>query len=126
MTDPIADLLTRMRNAFNAKREQVVTPYSKVNVAIVETLKKSGFIKDYRKIKEGSFDRIEITFDRERPTLNLKRVSKPGQRIYIGKLEITPVLNNYGISVLSTSKGIMTGREAYKAGIGGEYICQAW
>ncbi|MFH1012633.1 MAG: 30S ribosomal protein S8 [Candidatus Peregrinibacteria bacterium] len=126
MTDSIADLLTRMRNAFHAQQETTVVPHSKLNMAVLKVLKDRDFIKDYKPVKDGSFNKIEIVLNRERTSLNLKRISKPGQRIYISKSEIKPVCNRYGIAIISTSKGIMTGEDARKTGIGGEYICQAW
>ncbi len=125
-TDPISDLLTRIRNASSAKQVTTTAPYSKVKEAVLEVLKKNKFIKGYKKVKDGNFDALEIELNTELNTINLKRVSKPGQRIYIKKAEIKPVLNGYGISVLSTPKGVMSGSEAYKAGLGGEFICKVW
>ena len=124
--DPIADLLTRMRNAFAARREKTVAPHSQLKMAILETLKKYHFIRDFKVIKSGAFEEIEIIFNPERTSLNLKRISKPGQRIYIKHSQIKPVQNHYGIALLSTPKGIMTGEEAKKAKMGGEYLCEAW
>lgn len=125
-TDPIADLLTRIRNAVHARQEKTTAPYSKVKVAILDVMKKNHFIKDYKVEKTNKFNEISILFSDETDEINLKRVSKPGQRIYIKKEEIKPVLNGYGIAILSTPKGVMTGREARKSGIGGEYICNVW
>lgn len=126
-TDPIADLLTRMRNAIQARQSKTTAPHSKLKVSILDVLKKEKFIHDYKVNKnDQSFDEIEIIFSNERDELNLKRVSKPGQRIYVKKNEIKPVLNGYGISILSTPKGVMTGDEAMKNGVGGEFICTIW
>ncbi len=126
VTDPIADLLTRLRNACRARRSATVVPHSKVSLSILAVLKKHRFISDFRVVKTGTFPEIEILFNSERPTLNLKRISKSGQRITIKKTEIKPVCSHYGIAILSTSRGVMTGEEAKKAGVGGEYLCQVW
>lgn len=125
-TDPIADLLTRMRNAVKANREKTVAPYSKFSVALLQALKAHRFISDFHQVKTGRFDELEIWFNPERTGLNVRRISKPGQRIYIKKNAIKPVRNFYGIALLSTPKGVMTGEEARKAGLGGEYLCEVW
>ena len=125
-TDPIADLLTRMRNALSAGRQGTTVPYSKMKVAILEVMKKRNYISSYKVVKNGQFDEIEVVFADEFSKLNLKRISKPGQRIYLKKTDIKPVMNGYGISIFSTPNGVMTGDEAYKAGVGGEYICELW
>lgn len=126
VTDPIADLLTRLRNACRARRDKTVVPHSKVNLSILAVLKKHRFIADFHAVKTGDFPEIEIALNPERPTLNLKRISKSGQRIYIKKTEIRPVCSHYGIALISTPRGVMTGEEAKKAGVGGEYLCQVW
>jgi small subunit ribosomal protein S8 len=126
ITDPIADLLTRIRNAVKAQHDKTSIPYSKLKVAILDVLKKNKFIVDFKVAKSGAFDEIEIKLNPELKELNLKRISKPGQRIYLKKGNIKPVLRGYGISVISTPKGVMTGKEAYKSGVGGELICEAW
>jgi small subunit ribosomal protein S8 len=126
-TDPIADLLTRIRNAIKARHSKAVAPYSKMKMAMLEVLKKHNFINSYKVIKnDKSFDEIEIELKPELTELNLKRVSKPGQRIYIKKGDIKPVLDGYGIAIVSTPRGVMTGDEAIKSGTGGEYICRIW
>lgn len=125
-TDPIADLLTRIRNAVNARQQKTVAPYSKIKVAVLDVMKKRHFIDDYKVVKENQFDEIEIVFNSSLNQLNLKRISKPGQRIYLKKSDIRPVLNGYGIAVISTPQGVMTGDEAAKVGLGGEYLCQIW
>ena len=126
VTDTIADLLTRMRNATTARRETTMAPYSKVNLAILAVLKKRKYIADFREAKNNSFSEIEIVLDPNRKTLNLKRISKSGQRIYIKKDQIKPIRNHYGIALFSTPKGVLTGDEAKKAGVGGEYLCEVW
>ncbi len=125
-TDPIADLLTRIRNAVKAKQLKTVVPYSKIKVAILEVMKKRKFIKDYKTVKSGNFDEIEIEFNSELNELYLKRISKPGKRIYVKKDKIKPVINGYGVSIFSTPRGVMTGNEATKIGVGGEYLCEIW
>lgn len=126
VTDPIADLLTRIRNAVKAKHSKTVVAYSKLKVAILDVLKKNNYIADYKIIKVGSFDQIEIVLNDTHVQLHLKRVSKPGQRIYIKKGDLKPVLNGYGIGVISTPKGVMTTSEARKSGLGGELLCEIW
>lgn len=125
-TDPIADLLTRVRNAASAGKETTFAPYSKLKVAILEVIKKSEFINDFKVKEDSTFKEIEIKLNQGLADINLKRVSKPGQRIYIKKSEIKPVLSGYGIAILSTPKGVMTGQDAYRQGLGGEYLCKVW
>ncbi|MFH0838223.1 MAG: 30S ribosomal protein S8 [Patescibacteria group bacterium] len=126
VTDPIADLLTRIRNAVKAKHSKTIVAYSKLKVAILEVLKQNKYVDDFKVIKVGNFDQIEISMNNVHTSLNLKRVSKPGQRIYIKKGDLKPVLNGYGIGVISTSRGIMTTSEARKNGLGGELLCEIW
>ena len=126
-TDPIADLLTRIRNSIKARQAKTIVPYSKLKVSILEVMKKHHFINNFKEIKnEKSFDEIEIEFNLDLNELNLKRISKPGQKIYVKKNEIKPVFHNYGIAIFSTPQGVMTGDEAVKAGVGGEYLCKVW
>jgi small subunit ribosomal protein S8 len=125
-TDPIADLLTRISNAVKAGHEQTLIPYSKLKIAILGVLKKNKFITDFQEVKKGSFNEIEVKLNPELQMLSLKRVSKPGQRIYLKKDQITPVLRGFGVSIISTPKGVMTGEEARKNGVGGELICEIW
>ena len=126
VTDPIADLLTRIRNAVKAKHSKTVVAYSKLKVAILEVLKQHKYIEDYKVIKVGSFDQIEIVLNEVHEALHLKRISKPGQRIYMKKGDLKPVLNGYGIGVISTPKGVMTTSDARKSGLGGELLCEVW
>src|SRR3989339_96478 len=123
MTDPIADMLTRIRNAQMARKTEVSMPYSKMKMAIADVLVKEGYVTKAEKV-ETNFPELLITLKYAAPTKPaitvLKRISKCGQRIYIGKDQISRILNGYGISILSTSKGIMTNAEAKKQGVGGE------
>jgi small subunit ribosomal protein S8 len=130
MTDPIADMLTRIRNSSQVKKDKVFIPFSKVKVEIAKILKREGFIADFSEIKpdtEGfKFGGIEITlkYDNGQSAItSVKRVSKPGQRQYVAKDELPVVLNNYGIAIISTSSGLMTNKQAKKAGLGGEVVC---
>jgi small subunit ribosomal protein S8 len=130
MTDPIADLLTRIRNGNKAKFEKVVLPSSKLKVHIVEILKQEGYIRGYE-VVEGEYQgKIEISlkydFNKQSVISGLKRVSKPGLRIYVNKDDIPKVLNGMGISILSTSSGLLTDRNARKKGLGGEVLCEVW
>ena len=126
VTDPIADLLTRIRNAVKAKHSKTVVAYSKLKVAILDVLKKHNYIEDYKVAKAGNFDQIEIMLVPGQGSLHLKRISRPGQRIYIKKGDLKPVLNGYGIGVISTPKGVMTTGDARKSGLGGELLCEVW
>ncbi len=126
VTDPIADLLTRIRNAVKAKHSKTMVSYSKLKLAILEVLKKHQYINDYKVVKAGSFDQIEIELNQTHESLHLKRISKPGQRIYMKKGDLKPVLNGYGIGVISTPKGVMTTIDARKSGLGGELLCEIW
>jgi small subunit ribosomal protein S8 len=125
-TDPIADLLTRIRNAVKARQLKTVVPHSRMKVAILGVVKKRKFIQDFKVVKNGDFSEIEITFNPEMKDLNLKRISKPGQRIYVAKGDLKSIHYGYGISVISTPQGVMAGDEARKAGIGGEFLCEVW
>jgi len=126
MTDPIADLLTRIRNAVKARQLKTVAPYSKLKTAILDVMKQRNFINGYKVVKNGAFDEIEIEFNPDLGDFQLKRISKPGRRIYVKKSNIRPVIHGYGISIFSTPNGVMTGDEAAKKGIGGEYLCEIW
>ena len=130
VNDPIADLLTRIRNANQMHYKEVVIPSSNVKMEIVKILKDEGYITDYKKEKGQVQDNIIITLkygkNKERVISGLKRISKPGLRVYAKKEEIPTVLNGLGISILSTSKGIMTGKEAKKQNLGGEVLAYIW
>jgi small subunit ribosomal protein S8 len=131
VSDPIADMLTRIRNAIMARHESVSVPSSKIKTAIAEILKQEGFIESYEVARQGSpQSSIRITLhyrNREEPSISgLKRVSKPGLRVYVQKGEIPRPFGGLGISLVSTSQGVMTGREAYRKGVGGELLCYVW
>ncbi len=130
MTDPIGDMLTRIRNAIRARKDSVDIPASNLKKEIARILHENGFIKSYRVVdyKNQGMLRIEFksTKGKIKPLNNLKRISKPGRRVYIQAEEIKPFLRGLGISVISTSKGVMTDKEAKKKGIGGEVLLQVW
>ena len=130
MTDPIADMLTRIRNANMARHDTVEVPGSKVKVAVAEILKNEGFIKDYEFKKDNKQGTIKIFFkygpNREKVLTGLKRISKPGLRVYARKDELPKVLGGLGIAIISTSQGIMTDKAARRAGVGGEVLCYIW
>lgn len=128
MTDPIADMLTRIRNASAVRKERVVVPYSRMKKGIADVLKAEGYIKDYETLSEGPFRNLSLMLeysDETTPAIQaIKRISKPGCRIYTKAEELPVVLRNYGIAILSTSRGIMTNRQAKKLRLGGEIICE--
>ena len=130
ITDPIADLLTRIRNASLSKHETVDVPASNMKKAIVEILNDEGYIKDFQVIENGKQGVIRITLkygpNKERVISGLKRVSKPGLRVYASKDELPRVLKGLGIAIVSTSKGIMTDKEARKQHVGGEVLAYIW
>jgi small subunit ribosomal protein S8 len=129
-TDPIADMLTRVRNANRALHDQVDVPASKVKEQLAKLLKKEGYIKDYQLIQTGVQGTLRITMkythDRQRIIGGLKRVSKPGLRVYVGKDEIPRIFGGLGTVVVSTPRGILTGRSAQKMGVGGELMAYVW
>ena len=129
-TDPIADMLTRIRNANKAMHDRTQMPTSRLKQEIARLLKEEGYIKDFHVEKGDAFDTlvIELKFgrNRERVLTNLKRVSKPGRRIYANKDRLPRVLGGMGTAILSTSKGVITSRTAQQEGIGGEVICFIW
>jgi small subunit ribosomal protein S8 len=129
-TDPVADMLTRIRNASHARHEKVLVPRSRLKVRIAEVLREEGFIKDFVIHDDGPQGAITILLkysaDREPAISEIKRVSKPGLRRYVPTDEIPRVLNGMGIAILSTSKGVMADREARQQKVGGELICTVW
>ncbi|MBI2464096.1 30S ribosomal protein S8 [Candidatus Peregrinibacteria bacterium] len=125
-TDPIADLLTRIRNAHKAGHERVTIDYSTQKDAILNVLARKNWIKKFEIKENGKFKEAEIMLNLERPEMHLKRISKPGQRIYVKKHDIKKVKNGLGIAIVSTSKGIMSGEEAYHENLGGEFICEIY
>jgi len=132
MTDPIADMLTRVRNANIAKHDDVSMPSSKLKEALAELLKSEGYIADYktaeRPDRPGKILSIDMKYspERERTITGIKRVSKPGLRVYKKSNEIPRVLGGLGVAVLSTSQGLMTDREARRRNVGGEVLCYVW
>jgi len=129
VTDPIADLLTRVRNAAMARHDSVMVPSSKMKIALAKILKEEGFISDFSVVKGEPQRMIKVTLkyiDKQPAFIGLERVSKPGLRVYSGKKEIPRVYGGLGIAVLSTSKGIMTGQDAWKQNLGGEVLCYVW
>ena len=122
--DPIADLLTRIRNAMNARKDVVVIPSSSMKKAVLNVMKARKFITDYEVVKENDHEEIEITINQDRKNLILKRISKPGQRIYVKNSQIRKVNGGLGVAIFSTPKGIMSGEEAKKLKIGGEFLCE--
>ena len=130
ITDPIADMLTRIRNALTAKHEDVLVPASTVKKAIAEILLDEGYIKSYDIREDGVAKYIHIDLkygpNKQRGITGLKRISKPGLRIYARKDQLPKVLNGLGIAIISTSRGLMTDREARKQGVGGEVLAYIW
>ena len=131
MSDPIADMLTRIRNANTAKHDTVDVPASKMKLAIAEILLNEGYIAKYDVIEEGAFKTIHITLKygadkNEKIISGLKRISKPGLRVYANSEDMPKVLGGLGIAIVSTNKGVITDKEARKLGVGGEVLCFVW
>ena len=131
MTDPIADMLTRIRNANTAKHDTVDVPSSKMKLAIAKILLDEGYIKSYELVENGNFNDIRITLKygaskNEKIISGLQRISKPGLRVYANKEELPKVLGGLGVAILSTNKGVITDKEARKLGVGGEVLCFVW
>jgi small subunit ribosomal protein S8 len=131
MTDPIADFLTRVRNANTAMKKSVDIPASNIKLSLTQILKDEGFIKDFEVIKEEETVkkniRVYLKYDQKTRVISgLKRISKPSLRVYVGKEDIPKVLGGLGVAVLSTSQGIMTDKKARREGMGGEVLCYVW
>jgi small subunit ribosomal protein S8 len=130
MTDPIADMLTRIRNAVRVERPNVTMPLSKVKRGLAEVLKREGYIWDWQEVAAEPVAqlRIELKYgpNGERVIQHIKRVSKPGRRVYSGATSLRPVLNGLGIQILSTSRGVISDREARQRKLGGEVLCELW
>lgn len=130
MTDPIADLLTRIRNANIVRHEIVEVPSSNIKKAILNIMLQEGYIKDVEEYTDGSVNMLRLSMKygqgKERVITGLKRISKPGLRVYCRKEETPKVLNGLGVAIISTSNGIVTDREARKLGVGGEVLCYIW
>jgi small subunit ribosomal protein S8 len=130
LSDPIADMLTRIRNGIMARQKQVVVPGSKVKIALARLLKDEGFIRDFEVTKDGPQPqlRVVLKYDRDRRPIiaGLRRVSRPGRRVYVNRTEIPWVLSGLGVAIMSTPQGIMTGHKARRLGLGGEVLCYVW
>ena len=130
MTDPVADMLTRIRNANIVRRHQVDVPGSRMKRALAAILKDEGFIDSYQWVEDGKQGLLRLTLrygpERERVITGLRRISRPGLRVYAGKDQVPKVLGGLGIAIMSTSHGIMTDRRARSAGVGGEVLCWVW
>ena len=131
MTDPIADMLSRIRNAYTAKHDTVDVPSSKMKLAIAKILLDEGYIKSYELVENGKFNDIRITLKygaskNEKIISGLQRISKPGLRVYANKEELPKVLGGLGVAIISTNKGVITDKEARKLGVGGEVLCFVW
>jgi len=133
MTDPIADMLTRLRNAVNARHARVDVPTSRLKAEIARILEREGYIQGYKMIDpvaeaEGPVIRIFLKYGPrgEQVIAGISRVSRPGRRVYFGRDDVPRVMGGLGTSILTTSHGVMTGREAVKAGVGGEVLCNIW
>jgi small subunit ribosomal protein S8 len=130
LTDPVADFLTRIRNAIHCKHPKVDVPASKLKLEIARILKEEGYIANYKATEEHGHKLVRVYLkygpDEEATISNLARVSRPGCRVYVGRNEIPRVLGGMGINILTTPKGVMTGRQARKEGVGGELLCEIW
>lgn len=132
MTDPIADMLTRIRNAARARHQKVIIPWSRVKENIIKVLIEEGYLRESKRVKasQNAGDEliVQLKFDREnRPVIaGIKRISSPSRRVYIGSRSMTPIRKGLGVNILSTPKGIMVDREAQRAKVGGELICSVW
>ena len=130
ISDPIADMLTRIRNAVMVRHDSVLIPASKTKLAIAKNLKEEGFISDYEVLrgKPHRMIKVHLKYDDNNQSVltGLERVSKPGLRVYVGWKEIPRVYGGLGIAIVSTSKGVMTGQQAWRQGLGGELLCYVW
>jgi small subunit ribosomal protein S8 len=130
MTDPIADMLTRIRNAIRVERPVVDMPSSKVKRGVAEVLKREGYIWDWKEVESLPANQLQIELkygpNGERVIRHMKRVSKPGRRVYSGATKMKPVLNGLGICIISTSRGVISDREARQRKLGGEVLCELW
>lgn len=130
LTDPVADFLTRIRNAINARHQKVDAPASKLKMEIARILKEEGYISNFKATEEEGKKIIRVYLkysnDNQAAISNVKRISRPGCRVYVGHGEIPRILGGLGINILTTPKGVMTGRQARKEGIGGEVLCEIY
>lgn len=133
MSDPVADMLTRIRNAIMRQHKTVVMPTSKLKTSVAEVLKDEGYIKGYEVLETTPFPMLQVDLKyvgdkkhRRSVIAGLQRISKPGRRVYVGKKEIPWVLSGMGIAIVTTSRGVMTGQKARRLGVGGEVLCKVW
>lgn len=126
LTDPISDLLTRIRNASMARKDTVTMPYSKMKMAVLKVLQNKGFIQEFNNVKNNDFQEINVVLVPGRKDISLKKISKPGQRIYVKTSQIKKINGGLGVAVISTPKGIMSGEDAKKQKLGGEFICEIY
>jgi len=130
MTDPIADMLTRIRNGITSRHDRVELPSSKLKVELAKILKSEGFISNYKVVEEGPQPSLRLYLkysDDGEPVIHgIERISRPGRRVYRGKEEIPQVLGGLGLAIVSTSQGVLSGQEAARKGVGGEVLCQVW
>lgn len=130
ISDPIADMLTRVRNALKARHPKVDVPASKIKTEIARILKDEGYILNYKIVDEGNHKaiRVYLKYSTSNASVisNIERVSRPGCRVYVGNTEIPKVLGGLGVNILTTPRGVMTGKSARKEGVGGEVLCQVW
>jgi small subunit ribosomal protein S8 len=130
MTDPVADFLTRIRNAIRARHQKVDVPSSKLKLEIARILKEEGYIANYKSTEEDGHKVLRVYLKygagNEAAISNLARISRPGCRVYVGRNDIPRVLGGLGINILTTPRGVMTGKEARKQGVGGELLCEVW
>ena len=130
LTDPVADFLARIRNAIQAKHQKVDVPASKLKLELARILKEEGYIANYKATEEQGHKLVRVYLkygpDESATISNVTRVSRPGCRVYVGRNEIPRVLGGMGINILTTPKGVMTGRQARKEGVGGELLCEIW
>ena len=130
VTDPIADMLTRIRNAVQVRHDSVTLPHSKMKLALAKILKEEGFIRDFDLPRAQAHPTLRLHLiyrEGRQPAISgLKRVSKPGLRVYVGRGEIPRVYGGLGVAIVSTSKGVMVGRKAWREGVGGELLCFVW
>ncbi len=123
VTDPIGDLLTRMRNAQKAGKSSCTAPLSKMKLQLLELLKKEGWVADVNVIGEAPKQDVEVTFLADKPNIEFKRISKPGRRAYTGVQDLKPTLHGFGTAILTTSQGLMTDKQARQKRVGGEVLC---
>jgi small subunit ribosomal protein S8 len=130
ITDPVADMLTRIRNALVARHDFTDMPASKLKLSLAQTLKREGFVRDYELLEEGVRRSLRVhlayTDKREPVITGLRRVSKPGLRVYVQKREVPRVFGGLGVAIVSTPQGLLTGQEARRRGLGGEVVCYVW